>query len=204
MTAPEPAARRAGADDLAAAVEVLVGAFRQDPTWSWALADPVHRPARLRQLWSLFLAGSMRYQEVWLTPDNTAASAWIPPGGTDLSAEQESELEALIPRLGPDADRVRQLIELFEQAHPRTRPHFYLSLLGTDPNHRGRGYGLRLLAGNLRRIDQLAMPAYLEASNQVNVALYARYGFVVRDTLRPRPDGPPFTTMWREARPAQA
>ena len=51
--------------------------------------------------------------------------------------------------------------ELFDRALPREVPHFYLSLLGTRAEHRGRGYGLDLLAKNLRRIDEAGMPAYM-------------------------------------------
>jgi ribosomal protein S18 acetylase RimI-like enzyme len=89
--------------------------------------------------------------------------------------------------------------ELFDRAHPREVPHFYLSLLGTRAEHRGRGYGLGLLAGNLRRIDEAGMPAYLEASNPANVALYERHGFEVRGSFKLPGDGPEVFTMWRDA-----
>jgi predicted acetyltransferase len=79
-------------------------------------------------------------------------------------------------------------------------PHFYLSLLGTDPRQAGHGYGLGLLADNLRRIDDLGAPAYLEASNTANVPLYERYGFEVLSSFQPT-GGPLVFTMWREPRP---
>jgi len=78
-------------------------------------------------------------------------------------------------------------------------PHFYLSLSATSAAHRGPGYGLGLLAGNLRRIDEAGMPAYLEASNPANVALYERHGFEVRGSFTLPGDGPEAFTMWREA-----
>ena len=86
-----------------------------------------------------------------------------------------------------------------DRAHPREVPHFYLSLLGTRAEHRGRGYGLDLLAKNLRRIDEAGMPAYLEASNPANVALYERHGFEVRGSFKLPGDGPEVFTMWRDA-----
>jgi ribosomal protein S18 acetylase RimI-like enzyme len=30
--------------------------------------------------------------------------------------------------------------------HPREPPHYYLTLLGTHPDHRGKGIGMRLEA----------------------------------------------------------
>lgn len=199
MAHPRAGARVAGEQDLDAVVEILVGAFYADPTWSWAFPDPARRPAQHRALWRLFAAGALRYPWVWLTAGDTATAVWIPPGGTDLSPEQEADFEPAVEALaGPDAGRVFRALELFEQAHPRDVPHFYLSLLGTDPQHRGHGYGLGLLADNLRHVDEAHAPAYLEASNPVNVALYARYGFVVHGSFTLPDGGPEVFTMWRE------
>ncbi len=36
---------------------------------------------------------------------------------------------------------------------PRSEPRYYLTLLGTHPDHRGRGIGMGLLARNLELID---------------------------------------------------
>jgi hypothetical protein len=61
---------------------------------------------------------------------------------------------------------VLTLLERFETHHPHDRPHHYLSLLGTHPEHRGQGKGMALLAENLAQLDELGMPAYLESSNR--------------------------------------
>jgi ribosomal protein S18 acetylase RimI-like enzyme len=106
----------------------------------------------------------------------------------------------LLELLGAQADRAFEAFGLLEQAHPHDRPHYYLSLLGTDPEHRGHGHGLGLLADNLARIDDEGMPAYLEASNPANVELYERYGFEVVSSVHPSDGAPVVATMWREAR----
>jgi ribosomal protein S18 acetylase RimI-like enzyme len=193
--------RRAAASDLDDVVAILVSAFYDDPTWSWAFPDPSQRREQHRRLWTLFVEGAMRYSSVWLTAEVTATSVWIPPHGTDLSAEQESTMETLMAEFGPDGSRATEVLELCERAHPRDVPHFYLSLLGTTVEHRGRGHGLGLLAENLRQIDETHMPAYLEASNTANVPLYERHGFVVLDSLSLPTGGPEVVTMWRESRP---
>lgn len=198
MTSHNQPARRAEAADQSSVVQILVSAFHTDPTWAWAFPDPQARAAQHARLWTLFVQGAQRYPWVWLAAGNTATSVWIPPSGTELSEKQEAELEALLVELlGADASRVLHLVELFEQVHPRDEPHFYLTLLGTHADHRGHGYGLGLLGENLRRIDDLGLPAYLEASNPGNVALYERYGFRVLTRFSPPPDGPVVTTMWR-------
>ena len=200
MAAEDLSPRVASPHDRDVVVSILVSAFHDDPTWSWAFPDPSLRAEQHRRLWGLFVEGAMRYRWVWLTPGNTAASVWIPPNGTELSQEQEAALEpTIVEMLGADAAQVIHAFELFDRAHPREVPHFYLSLLGTRVEHRGRGYGLGLLAENLRLIDDSGRPAYLEASNPANVALYERHGFEVRGSFKLPGDGPEVFTMWRDA-----
>jgi GNAT superfamily N-acetyltransferase len=184
-------------------VRILVGAFAEDPAWCWAFPDRARRAAEHARLWRLLVEGAMRYPWVWLAPGGTATSVWIPPGGTDLSPEQEAQLEPmLVDLLGPGAGRVLDAFEAFEQAHPRDAPHYFLTLLGTAPEHRGKGHGLALLAANLRLVDEAGLPAYLEASNVANVPLYQRYGFVVHGGFVLPDGGPEVVTMWRDPRPA--
>ncbi|MGZ4590523.1 MAG: GNAT family N-acetyltransferase [Actinomycetes bacterium] len=204
MAAHNLGPRVAAQHDVDDVVAVLVSAFYDDPTWSWAFPDPAARAEQHTRLWRLFVEGAMRYPWVWLTPGNTATSVWIPPHGTDLSDEQETALEtSLVEMLGAGAPRVMHALDVFDRAHPRDVPHFYLSLLGTSAEHRGRGYGLGLLAENVRRIDETRMPSYLEASNPANVPLYERYGFTVHGSFVLPEGGPEVFTMWRDAAPLE-
>ena len=188
----------AGVDEC---VAILVGAFYDDPLWSWAFPDDSRRHAQHAVVWRLMVEGAIRYPWTWLSAGGAATSVWIPPGGTELSDEAADGLEAvLLDLLGAGAARVQGALAALEEAHPHDRPHFYLSLLGTDPARRGHGHGLRLLADNLREIDALGMPAYLESSNPGNVALYARHGFVPVGLATP-PGGPDVVTMWRDPQP---
>jgi GNAT superfamily N-acetyltransferase len=196
-----PAPRRATAADRDAAAEILVGAFREDPTWGWACPDPALRPQQHRALWRLYVDGALRHDGVWLSPGDTAVAVWVPPGGTELSAEQEQALEDLLDSWsGAAPSRVRQAVERFEAAHPNEEPHHYLTMLGTDPAHRGRGVGLGLLAATLRHVDETGTAAYLEASNPANVPLYERHGFAQYGSFG-LDGGPEVITMWRPARP---
>ena len=196
------AARRATAADRDTVVALLVSAFRDDPVWGWACPDEALRAEQHRQLWGAFADGALRYPWVWLAAGDTATAVWIPPDGTEMSSQQEADLDRLLGSWPGEAPaRVRHAMERFERAHPRDEPHYYLSLLGTDAGRRGHGYGLGLLAETLRRVDEAGAPAYLEASNAANVPLYERYGFGPRGAFG-LDDGPEVITMWRPARPS--
>jgi len=180
--------RSATASDLEQVTATLTGAFAGDPLWRWAFPDFDD----LVVVWRFMLTSALRYPWLRMFEGCTAAASWIPPGGTELTAEEEVELERMVP------DRVVELLHRFEEAHPRERPHYYLSLLGTDPAQRGKGLGMALLAENLALIDAEGMPSYLESSNPVNNARYERVGFVQVGEFT-TPDGAhAVATMWRE------
>jgi GNAT superfamily N-acetyltransferase len=174
-----PALRRVTAARAEEVTELFSLAFHDDPTWSWAFPDPERRMEHLRAWWGLHVHSALPYGWVWVTEDGGAASVWVPPGKPELSPEDEARVRPLLRELlGSHAENVLTLLDRFDSNHPTGEPHYYLSLLGTHPDHRGRGKGTGLLAANLSRIDELGFPAYLESSNRVNDHRYARLGFV--------------------------
>ncbi|MGE5857750.1 MAG: GNAT family N-acetyltransferase [Solirubrobacterales bacterium] len=199
----QPAARRVTAAEADEVTELFALAFNEDPTWSWAFPDPERRMEHHRAFWGLFMHSAVPYGWVWMTEDGGAASLWIPPGEPELSAEDEAALEPLVrSRVGSHGEDVLTLVESFDSNHPREEPHYYLSLLGTHPDHRGQGKGMRLLAANLEEIDALGMPAYLESSNRANDHRYERLGFVQVGEFAAPGGEPTVGCMWRDPRSA--
>lgn len=72
--------------------------------------------------------------------------------------------------------------------------------IGTLKGHEGEGLGSALMGSMLERCDDQGVPTYLESTNPVNDAWYARFGFESRGPV-PLPKGAPaLTAMWRDAR----
>jgi GNAT superfamily N-acetyltransferase len=188
--------RVATEDDVDGVAATLTAAFEADPLWSWAFPD-----GGLADLWLLLVSSALRYPWVWVADDYAAASIWIPPGGIELTEAEEASLGPVLNDLvGSRASEVLSLFERLDATHPQQPPHYYLSLLGTHPDHRGKGLGMALLAENLALIDAEAMPAYLESSNPENDRRYERLGFARVGEFQ-RPDGQlTCSTMWREPR----
>lgn len=129
-------------------------------------------------------------------------AAWVPPGAYPLGARAQAvdlagALRALYrrPRAIPGAARTLLAID---REHPRDPPHWYLSLLVTDPLVQRSGIGSSLLREVLDRCDTEGVPAYLETSRADNLSYYARHRFELVRELRPIPGGPSVWTMRRE------
>lgn len=187
--------RTATAADLDGVTATLTAAFATDPLWSWAFPDPED----LSVWWRYCIASALRYPWVRITNDYAAAAVWIPPDGVELTEEEEEGVEPLIRDLiGPRCDDVLELLDRFEASHPREEAHYYLSLLGTDPDRRGEGLGMALLIQNLKLMDAEGIPAFLESSDPANNARYERLGFRQVGEFT-TPDGArTVATMWRD------
>jgi ribosomal protein S18 acetylase RimI-like enzyme len=136
-----------------------------------------------------------------MTAGGDAAAVWLPPPGRwPLSRPQRLRLlPPLIRFLGLRTASVLGGLERMEEQHPADRSNWYLFILGTEPAAQGRGLGSALLAQMLARVDADRMPAYLESSNERNLAWYGRHGFEVTSELA-IPGGPRIWPMWREPR----
>jgi GNAT superfamily N-acetyltransferase len=183
--------RRARPEDLEAVTETLWLAFADDPLWKWAFPDH----AQLRPMWRLYVESALKYEWVWTIGDYAAATVWIPPGQSELTPEEEARVPELV---GERAEAVLGLFDAFERSHPHDPPHYYLTLIGTHPEHRGQGVGMRLMASNLELIDAEGVPAYLESSNTRNEPRYESVGFSRRGTFTTPDDTLEIVTMWRE------
>jgi hypothetical protein len=191
--------RIAAVEDANKIARTLAEAFFLDPVWGWAFDDPAHRKAQHEAWFRLLIQSALPYQWVWTTPGYEAATVWVPPGYPELSEADEALLETMLEEsLGTRAELVFEIFDRFEAAHPRTQDHYYLSLLGTQTEHRGAGIGMGLLKENLVRLDALGLPAYLESTNPANLRRYEGVGFAVYGTFDLPEGGPTVTTMWRE------
>jgi GNAT superfamily N-acetyltransferase len=186
-------------DELDAAADTIALAFRTDPVWQVALAGLGGAEVRLRRYWRFYVEGARRYDTAFAGVDAGTVSIWIPPGGTELSEEQEAELRLLVEQMLAPA-QVAALFELwerFDDNHPHHEPHAYLSLLATRPDLAGHGFGQAHLAADLARWDAAGIPTYLESSNPDNNHRYQRQGYLPVGQFETVLDRAIVTTMWR-------
>jgi ribosomal protein S18 acetylase RimI-like enzyme len=195
-------ARVAGPEDAPRVAEIFLDTFRLDPVWGWELDDRKQEATGHAAYWRYYVDAALPLDSVWLTEDSGAAAVWIPPGFPEIPEEDEAKFVPMVTELAgrEEAEFLVETMDRFEAAHPRHEQHYYLSLLGTHSDFRGRGLGMQLLAHTLERIDEQGKPAYLESTNPGNNHRYERHGFTRVGEFSLPEDGPPVATMWREAR----
>jgi ribosomal protein S18 acetylase RimI-like enzyme len=194
--------RKATPADAPRLAQALASAFQDDPVITWIFPDEQRR----RRVLPAFMEFRLRklafpHDEVWMTAGGAAAAVWLPPPGRwQMSRSQRVRLlPALVRFLGLRTASVLGGLDRMEERHPHDPSHWYLFILGTEQAAQGRGFGSALLAQMLARVDADRMPAFLESSNERNIALYGRHGFEITDEVA-IPGGPRIWPMWREPR----
>lgn len=198
MSAPV-SVRKAQAADFPALAAMLARAFAEDPVTAWFFPGVRTRETRSRRLFAIRLRQLCDQGALYTTDDLAGAALWTVPQHWREDARQLLMLLPAAPVVLPRPLRTLRASARIE-VHRPAAPHFYLSVLGTDPDRRGAGVGSALLAPVLARCDTERRPAYLEASRRRNVALYERHGFIVRERIELPGGGPSLWLMWREPR----
>jgi ribosomal protein S18 acetylase RimI-like enzyme len=188
--------RKATTADLPRVAEALGRAFWDDPVMRFLIPTG---DSQLRSLMKLEAKSALKQDTAFMTEDGGAAALWKPPGAWRTSM---GELLSMAP-LTIAALRARLLVGLsvltaVEKKHPKDPPHWYLAVLGTEPDAQGKGHGSAVLRPVLEQCDQRGEPAYLESSKERNIPFYERHGFRVTEEIALPKGGPPVWGMWRE------
>lgn len=185
---------RAGRDDIERVAALIATAFCELEVTAWLVDDPADRQPVLAAHFAILLEHAADHGAI-LTAERHAAAVWYPrhTPPPDIP-DYDQRLHAACSRYTP---RFRQLDDALAQHHPK-RPHHRLALLAAHPAHQHRGLGTALLTHYHQHLDNLQLPAYLEASSARSRSLYQRHGY--RDYTPPitLPDhGPRLWPMWR-------
>lgn len=180
---------------------VLGAAFHDDPVWCWVCPDARRRERHLGAAFAQVIRRRVHNSWAWTTEGQLGAAVWAAPG--NWKTRPADSMRIVVPMLraigfGGIGSRLAALSSI-ESKHP-SEPHWYLEILGADPQMRGRGIGSALLAPMIDRCDETGLPAYLESSKAENLPFYRRFGFEVTEEFQLAPDAPTMWGMWREPR----
>lgn len=195
--------RRGTMDDAARTAELIAAAFAPLQVAEWLVPDPAERVRVLAAQFAILVEDAVNHGEVLLggyggaeaTGFSAAAVGYRLAGPLPPLDDYDARLAQAC---GPHRDRFTILDRAFDDHHPDTYPHYYLSYLATLPEQQERGLGTALLDHIRCHADQAQLPAYLVASNERTRDMYERHGFQCLGDPFHLPDGPPMWTMLRE------
>lgn len=191
--------RRADAADAEPLAAVLGRAFANNPFVRWIVPDDGHYASIATEFFRLGVDRELADGEVYTTADHAGAALWLPPESTPPGTVEQFRVgRRLLSILGRRTLVGARALDTFERRRPE-REHWYLTVLGTEPDRQGQGVGGTLLQPILERCDRTGVAAYLESSDPANVDYYRRFGFRTTGAIEFR-GGPTVPLMLREPR----
>ncbi len=192
--------------ELSEAAAVLARAFRDNPVYLGLLKgdDEDKRERALRTISLGFLRTTQRDGLVEVIKEGTsvvAASLLFPPRRYPPSpiGQLITAWGVLRARLGR-AHRFVLIDGEMQRKHLHD-PHWFLWVLGVEPERQGQGLGSRLLRSLSAKADAEQVPCYLETDRPSSVRIYQNHGFEVTSEAVLRGAD---TNMWFMQRPPAA
>ena len=165
------------------AAEVLTRAFRNDPLLQHCFPDELERERIAPYFFQYMLSYGVRHGEIYATsPNLEGIAAWLTSDNYPMTFGRliRSVPLSIMFSLGRwGGARMRYFGEYIDAVHKRLAPfkHWYLLIIGVDPQFKGKGYAGKLLRPMFARIDEEGLPCYLETLGEKNVTLYEHFGF---------------------------
>ena len=175
-------------------IDLVVRAFSEDPVVRWIFPDLDIYESSFPELVRAFSGRAFENNSAYIVEGFFGAALWLAP---NVHPDEPTAMDRL--RLTVPESNQQDVFAVFEQMggfHP-DEPHWYLPLIGVDPEHQGQGHGSALMKHALIPCDRENKLAYLESSNPRNVPLYEKYGFEVLGTIQVGAS-PPIIPMLRK------
>jgi len=178
---------------------VLARAFADDPVLIRFVTEPGRRAELLRSMFRMVLSHAVLKGEVYaVSPKMEGVAIWLPSGVPEITLWEALRGGGLTLLFKGGMEFMRKMKQDEDFAHQlRQRlaptPHWYLAVLGVDPQFQGKGCASRLLKPMLARLDAEKLPAYLETSTEEYVPMYQHFGFkLLQEAMMPGSG----TKMW--------
>ena len=184
------------------ASQLLGRAFQDDPLMVYIVPRAARRRRSLPSFFRVTLHYCLRYGTVYTTESLDGVACCLPPGQTSpsilrllgviLGGTPWVPSPLALPRT---LHATRYTDEVHASAAPG--PHWYLWVLGVEPENQGQGHGGRLLQAVIQQARAQGVPCYLETENPRNVPFYQKHGFrLVREVAIPKSDLRVYALLW--------
>lgn len=173
------AATRSDLDD---ALSCLADAFAADPITGFLLQTGAGYRERVIRFFSLLMRARIALEMPVLVARGASGVHGAAMGYATAHSEWPIELQEEWDRFEIATpgmtDRMAAYDEIAAKCKPPA-PHYYLGVIGIQPNLQGRGLGSQLLTSfcDLSSSDPLSNGVYLETAQDRNVGFYRRAGF---------------------------
>jgi ribosomal protein S18 acetylase RimI-like enzyme len=159
----------------------LSRAFFADPFYSYIMPKEQKRLSQLQWWMRILLKYGFKNGRIYVAPGCKGAAIWFGPDKPTLN-NFKLALSGLIfcpIKIGiKNCGRMLGISNEWEKIHKKqNKRHYYLMVIGVDPELQRKGIGGLLLKDILARADNEKLDCHLETMTAKNVMFYERHGF---------------------------
>jgi GNAT superfamily N-acetyltransferase len=155
--------------------QLIAGAFSPLNVSEWLIPDQDARREIFPRYFRMQVERAFADGLVQTTPDRAAVAVWLP--GSGPAAPPVGYHKWLAEITGPWVNRFHVFDAELDAHHPIGAEHHHLAILAVAPARQSQGLGTALLNAHHAALDQLGVPAYLEASSERTRSIYLRQGY---------------------------
>jgi hypothetical protein len=187
MIGDVPGLRKLEKRSLEPAIRMLTRAFWSYPLLTHFCPEESKRQKLSDNLMAVPVYTCFRYGEVYVTSDHLeGAAVWTPSSEYPVSfwrLLRSVPLRHLLGTMNSSTARLNMIDSQLNEIHQRLAPypHYYLEILGVDPEHQKKGFSSRLIKPVLQILETQNLACYLETQDPRDVIIYQHFGFNVID-----------------------
>ncbi len=165
------------------AIQILTAAFDKNLSVNDIIKQDDKREARITALMNYSVELGIRNNGLHFSSDKHSVAVCFDPtlskGGLSASLAQ---LKLVHQAIGWKRALYMMRKDKAISSRRPAYPHYYLMLLGTNPQQHGKGSGSQLLDTLLKIAAKEGKEVYLETSVEKNIPFYEKRGFTIFDT----------------------
>jgi ribosomal protein S18 acetylase RimI-like enzyme len=161
--------------------DVLSRAFYDDPYYLWIMPNDKRRMAQLHWWMRILLRYTLLYGSIHHTEDHKGIAMWV---GPDEPVLNDVKILSMGLVMYPFKIGIRNFLRVLDisgqwsKEHKKlSKRHYYLMVIGVEPEFQGKGIGSRLMQVGLDRADDEELECYLETVTEEDVEFYKKHDF---------------------------
>jgi ribosomal protein S18 acetylase RimI-like enzyme len=170
--------------DKSQVITLLKNSFIDNRSVNYIIKQDRHREERILALMDYSFEMCLRFGEVWVSEDRSAAALVLYPQNKHLSiCSVWLDVKLIFQAIGiAGITRALERETRIKAKQPK-EPMTYLWFIGVDPSYQHQGIGGRLLSDIITLSDEMNLSVYLETSTLKNLPWYERFSFYRYDQL---------------------
>ena len=163
---------------------ILSRAFYEDPFYNYIMPDKKKRLMQLEWWFNILIRYTFKYGDIYYTESIKGVALWLGPEKPLTDDIKIFSMGMIIYPFKIGFRNFRRVLNVsgqWDKEHKKVMPanHYYLMVIGVEPEFQKQGIGTLLMKDGLKKADNEQLECFLETVTQDDVRFYKKFWFDV-------------------------